>query len=373
MPGLIRIMRKHLHMHEISAGSDIELAQCVLPAGDLAQTMRFFIETLGFRLDAIMPADEPRSAQLSGYGLRLLLDAEFHGDPGVLRLGMARDEAHAVLVAPNRTQIEFAPARPPLHMPPLQSRLCIQRMDDQPGNWKAGRAGMQYRDLIPDRQGGRFIASHIRIPRGGPVGDNVHYHDIQLQLIYCLNGWVRLVYEDQGEPFVMRAGDCVLQPPQIRHRVLEASDGLEVIEIGSPAEHMTWLDHRMDLPTGRHLTERDYAGQRFVFHQQEHARWSPQPGGWTRRDLGIATATGGLAGACVIRRTVEEAAADTSTLQQKQFAFAFVLAGSMQLHVDTAPAQALAAGDAFVVPAGVQQHYANCSADCELLQLFLPA
>ncbi len=371
-PGLIQTTRKHPHMHEIPVRTDIELAQCVLPADDLAETMRFFIETLGFRLDAIMPADDPRCARLSGYGLHLQLDADYHGAPGVLRLATTRDGGQAALVAPNRTRIEFAPARPPLRMPPLRSRLCIQRMDDQCANWKAGRAGMQYRDLIPDRLGGRFIASHIRIPRGGPVGDNVHYHDIQLQLIYCLHGWVRLVYEDQGEPFVMRAGDCVLQPPQIRHRVLEASDGLEVIEIGSPAEHMTWLDHQMDLPTGRDLPARDYAGQRFVFHQQEQARWSPQPGGWTRRDLGIAAATGGLAGACVIRRTAADAAADTSTLQPKPFAFAFVLAGSMQLHVDTVPVQALTAGDAFVVPAGVQQHYANCSADCELLQVFLP-
>jgi quercetin dioxygenase-like cupin family protein len=41
-------------------------------------------------------------------------------------------------------------------------------------------------------------------------------------MIYCHRGWVRVVYEDQGEPFVMHPGDCVLQPPGIRHRVLEA-------------------------------------------------------------------------------------------------------------------------------------------------------
>ena len=40
-----------------------------------------------------------------------------------------------------------------------------------------------------------------------------------------------MVYEDQGEPFIMREGDCVLQPPQIRHRVLESSGPLEVIEV----------------------------------------------------------------------------------------------------------------------------------------------
>jgi len=136
---------------------------------------------------------------------------------------------------------------------------------------------MQYRDLIPDRQGGQFIASHIRIPQGGPVGDNVHHHDIRLQLIYCYRGWVRLVYEDQGDPFVMHAGDCILQPPHSCHRVLKSSDGLEVIELGSLAEHMTYLDHDMTLPTGRERPARDFNGPRFMFHQAATAPWQGDP------------------------------------------------------------------------------------------------
>ena len=53
---------------------------------------------------------------------------------------------------------------------------------------------------------------------GGPVPDWVHFHKVRFQLIYCWHGWVRVVYEDQGDPFVLQAGDCVIQPPQIRHR-----------------------------------------------------------------------------------------------------------------------------------------------------------
>jgi quercetin dioxygenase-like cupin family protein len=106
-----------------------------------------------------------------------------------------------------------------------------------------GRAGMEYRDLIPDRLGGRVVASHIRITRGGEVPDYVHYHKIQFQMIYCKSGWVRVVYEDQGPAFVLEAGDCVLQPPEIRHRVLESSASAEVIEVSSPAEHETWVEH----------------------------------------------------------------------------------------------------------------------------------
>jgi len=75
-------------------------------------------------------------------------------------------------------------------------------------SWGAGRAGMQYRDLIPDRLGGKYIASHIRIKDGGPVPDYVHHHHVKFQMIYCYKGWVRVVYEDQGQPIVMHRRAC---------------------------------------------------------------------------------------------------------------------------------------------------------------------
>ena len=33
------------------------------------------------------------------------------------------------------------------------------------------------------------------------------------QLIFCYRGWVEVVYEDQGAPFILHAGDCVIQGP----------------------------------------------------------------------------------------------------------------------------------------------------------------
>ena len=60
---------------------------------------------------------------------------------------------------------------------------------------------MQHRNLIHGRLGGRLIASHIRIPNGGRVADYVHHHHVRIQMINCYKGWVRVVYEDQGEPF----------------------------------------------------------------------------------------------------------------------------------------------------------------------------
>src|SRR5215813_7726164 len=129
--------------------------------------------------------------------------------------------------------------------------FVISRLNATEDAWYVGRAGMQYRDLIPGRLGGRFIASHIRILDGGETSDYVHFHKILFQMIYCKAGWVRVVYEDQGPAFVLEAGDVVLQPPEIRHRVLESSPGLEVIEIACPAVHETFVDHDLKLPNAQ--------------------------------------------------------------------------------------------------------------------------
>ena len=44
-------------------------------------------------------------------------------------------------------------------------------------------------------------------------------------------------------------GDCILQPPQIKHQVIETYEPLEVIEITSPAEHVTKLTMTLKFQT----------------------------------------------------------------------------------------------------------------------------
>lgn len=353
---------------------NILTAEIILPAPDLQESIDFFTTQLGFRLDAIIPADSPVSARLSGHGLRLRLDKTFSGSPGALRMGMAGAGEKPAVTAPNGTRIEFGPARQTLHIPTLKPRLHIERLPEGASTWQTGRAGMLYRDLIPGRLGGRFIASHIRITTGGPVPDNVHYHDIRFQMIYCYKGWVRLVYEDQGEPFVMQAGDCVLQPPMIRHRVLESSDGLEVIEIGCPAEHVTYLDHDMDLPTRQHLPERDFNGQRYVFHVDQAVSWqADSTASYEMKDLGIGEATGHLAGARVIKLKNESEMPESSVQHDKEFAFWFVLQGGMTVRLQDHPDAVLSAGDALVIPAGMSYQFTQAAEELELLEVVLPA
>jgi quercetin dioxygenase-like cupin family protein len=309
-------------------------AQIVQSCSNLAETLDFFTSRLGFRIEMIVPADSPRAAVVSGYGLTLRLEA--------------------------KTEVVATSAQ----------EFVVSRIDAN-ATWNEGRAGMHYRDLIPGRLGGRFIASHIRIPDGGETQDYVHFHKVRFQMIYCKEGWVRVVYEDQGPPFVLQAGDCVLQPPEIRHRVLEASPGLEVIEIASPAVHETYADHEMQLPTSRILSGRLYGGQRFVFHRAGEARWMPWIlDGYESRDTGIAAATNGLAAVRVVRCTGDSVV--SAIRHAGEFLFLFVLKGELTLDSPEEGNHQLRKGDSCALPAGLK-YTLRASADLEMLEVRLPA
>ena len=264
----------------------------------------------------------------------------------------------------------------PLEVPPLRSSFVLTRTGQGRG-FEVGRAGMLYRDLIPDRQGGRFIASHILIPDGGPVPDYVHFHRVRLQVIYCYRGWVRVVYEDQGPPFVMQPGDCVLQPPGIRHRVLECAPRLEVVEVACPAEYETLADPELELPTRQLQPDRDFEGQRFSRHEAAGGSFVPwRSPGLESRDLGIASATRGLASARVVRpRRPHEGRAPEAEFppHAAELAFSFVLEGSATLCCESQDSAEVSAGDAFVIPAGKQHALRGFSPDLELLVVALPS
>jgi len=334
----------------------------------LAPTLSFFIDELGFRVETIFPAEDPQVASLSGHGLRIRLAPG--GAPGVIRLA-CRDlpgQAPRSLTAPNGTRIDLFDEVRALDIPPLRSEFLVTRRGDGPAEG-VGRAGLTYRDLIPGRLGGRFIASHILLPDGGPVADWVHYHKIRFQMIFCRKGWARLVYEDQGPPFIMAAGDCVLQPPQIRHRVLESSAGCEVVEIGCPALHETLADHDMSLPNGRLAPQRDFDGQRFLHHIAAETPWAPHgESGFLRRDTGMVAATGGLADAYVLRPATGRRLA--SPAQGGELLFGFVLEGDGVLDHDGE--HVLAPADAFVIPPDAAWAFMAAGDDLNLLIVTLP-
>lgn len=349
-------------------------AEFRLPTQELRDDLPFYTKTLGMRLDMIYPADNPSIAVLSGHGIRIRIEKGAPEAPGTIRI-LAEDpdslaDGARELVAPNGTRIEIADLNPPLVIPETHHEVAVRRLKDN-APWVIGRAGMNYRDLVPSRLGGAIIASHIRIPGGGAMPDMVHYHTVGFQLIFCYRGWVDVLYEDQGDGMMrLHAGDCVIQPPEIRHRVCHASPDIEVIEIGVPAEHVTTVDHDFVLPNGFGDPARQWQGQRFVHHVRESATWEAfRIPGFTCRDTGIAEGTQGVAGVQVARFTGGVAPA---TRHDCDIHFTFVMDGRMRLEIEGEPARDVEAGDAFVLPPGTVARYAACSNDLELLEASLP-
>ena len=348
-------------------------AEIRLPTQDLRHDIPFFTKTLGMRMDSIYPADNPEVAVFSGHGLRLRIQKGAPETPGTIRILTDAPDAFAggqrSLTAPNGTRVEIDEANPPLVLPPTQHAFVVRRLTDQ-APWVIGRAGMHYRDLVPSRLGGAIIASHIRIPDGGPVPDMVHFHRVGFQLIFCIKGWVDVVYEDQGGPRRLHAGDCFIQPPEIRHRVLEASDGIEVIEIGVPADHVTEIEHQMTLPSADLRPDREWQGQRFVHNVGKDAEWGPfRIPGLICRDTTIAANTRDVAGVQVVRKgegPVPAARHDADIL------FGFVISGGLTLEGEGKDPFTLSPGDAFVIPPGMVTRYADPTADLELLEVSLP-
>ena len=289
------------------------------------------LRSLGLRLDVIYPADEPHTAILTRDGATIRLTSR--------------------------------PDAPPMsaQLAPFEPQFLVTRAN---GGGGEGRAGMHYRDLIPGRLGGRYIASHIMIAEGGPVADWVHFHRIAVQLIVVRRGWVRVVYEGQGAPFVMQAGDMVVQPPGIRHRVLESGDGLEVVEITAPALHETFAEHDLTLPDGAGVDPaRTFGGQYFLHHVAADAPWEAWHGGEAQA-TGVRGATG-LADARVVRAGASPDIAVPA--HEGELVFGFVLEGAARL--DFSSDHPLGPADAFVIPPGEAWRLSGASADFRLLHV----
>jgi len=104
------------------------------------------------------------------------------------------------------------------------------------------RPFFQYRDLgIRAATGDRVLAHVIRAKPGMHARPERHHHEVEFQMVYVLNGWIRFHYEGVGE-VTLEAGSCVHQPPGIRHTELGHSDDVELIEIVLPAEFATVTD-----------------------------------------------------------------------------------------------------------------------------------
>jgi len=119
-------------------------------------------------------------------------------------------------------------------------RFAVSHLNEAEFKSDGLRTYAKYRDLgIADATSGLCQAHVIRLVP--PCTDEVrkrHLHETDLQMIYVLKGWVKNEFEGHGEQ-MMSMGSCWLQPPGIRHTVLDYSADCELLEIIVPADFKT--------------------------------------------------------------------------------------------------------------------------------------
>ena len=116
--------------------------------------------------------------------------------------------------------------------------LHVSRSND--ANWARSdeNAPFAYRDLeLTAATDGRFAADVSRSTGRGSF-NGMHYHSVDFQMVYVLEGSATFYYEGEGEVRLSK-GDFVHQPPGIRHRVIEVSDDCELLQVTAPARYET--------------------------------------------------------------------------------------------------------------------------------------
>jgi mannose-6-phosphate isomerase-like protein (cupin superfamily) len=122
-----------------------------------------------------------------------------------------------------------------------KQRIAISHHRDEDFKADGLRAYAHYRDLgFADATHGLAQAHVIRLigPCNPAEVSKLHFHDVEFQMVYVLKGWVKTYMEGQGET-MMRQGSAWIQPPRIKHLIMDYSDDVELLEVILPAEFRT--------------------------------------------------------------------------------------------------------------------------------------
>lgn len=123
--------------------------------------------------------------------------------------------------------------------------------------------------------------------------------------------------------------------------------GCEVVEIASPSEHPTFIEHNITLPTNVINADRDFGGQRFSFDRADDMDWFDHGSGWQTRSTGIAEATNDLAAVTVIRSTTSGATRSGS--HEGELLMFYVLEGSATVTCEGSVSE-IASDDSVAIP-----------------------
>ena len=137
------------------------------------------------------------------------------------------------------------PARSPARAkaktrPRAKQRFTVSHHNE--ADFDAGlRRYAKYRDLGISAATNGLVQAHVVqfVPPCRPEEvSKLHYHDVEFQMVYVLKGSIKTELEGQGA-ITMREGSCWIQPPRVKHKVLDYSDDCQVLEIVLPADFKT--------------------------------------------------------------------------------------------------------------------------------------
>ena len=122
---------------------NIQTAEILLPCNNLDETLQFFTDKLGFKMETIAPAEEPSLAVISGYGIRLRLEPGNNQDPGSINLLCSEPASVAdgklQLTAPNGTIVNLIEANPSLNIQKVKQTFLLTKMKTS-DQWSEGQA-----------------------------------------------------------------------------------------------------------------------------------------------------------------------------------------------------------------------------------------
>ena len=150
------------------------------------------------------------------------------------RKAAAKSTARKKLKSKGRATAPAKRARP-------KQRIAISHHREEDFKADGLRAYAHYRDLgIADASHGLAQAHVIRLigPCNPAEVSKLHFHDVDFQMVYVLKGWVKTYMEGHGES-LMEQGSAWIQPPRIKHLIMDYSDDVELLEVILPAEFRT--------------------------------------------------------------------------------------------------------------------------------------
>ena len=114
-------------------------------------------------------------------------------------------------------------------------KISVSHLGEDSFGARGRRSFFQYRDLgIADATDGDFGFTVVRAKPGEPATTDWHFHTCALQVVYCLNGWEDLRFED-GQTVRLLPGSCLNIPPGAGHIEVSYSPDMEVLVFTGPA------------------------------------------------------------------------------------------------------------------------------------------